>query len=969
MSLFQDRKQAALENALLLADLKKFQLALKNGARVDLRVGGTNYTIFETACNTKGRHEFIRACFNENLSDPDPRHKKNSVTHEYPIHLAALSMDKDNLTALLDGCPQLDTLVEQRYKDRTALFLLFERLSISNKSRTTKCIEVLLNNGANINTHDRNQVTAIELLLRGKELWRKQVLQHFLNTGKVLLHPELRRKIQRAFPDIKLPEGDGRRLLKWTHKLETDSDQECIEDYEREATKDQFTAEETRTMLSSAISHDKEQMAQKLLEKETNTSESKALLAHGLVVCCKYGKDYILECLLKKITSDMVEVINENLLLSMLTKQINGNSDKRQCGFFKCMEKLLEVSRIDVNKIDDKAFTALHYAVKFRLEHVQELLLKNGAYLGGKDLFGRALICELNPYLLYQHLNRCVTDNGTNPDDQDYMINVNFRNFQSPTHTDEMLPIVRLAQSSAGRELLGHPVLASILLIKWLRISVFFYLNLIICSMFFFSFTAFMVFYYGTDSHNLDMWYFLAPTFLGLAYITVREITQFVLNTRSYIRSVENHIELMLILSSAAALTLHFTSGDAQIRNIAEVCAIMLSAVEFTVLLATIPRLSFCTHMVMLKTVAKNFIQCLALYSMILVGFAISFYTLFRGPNGNGGAMNGNNNATDTEESNPFNEFGMLSMALLKTTVMMTGEFEAAELKLHQSWGYYVLFGLFLFFVPIVLYNLMNGLAVNDAANIQMQSELIAIRQKVFVINSCESTLKAFNRMRKVWNRCFDGQPGEMMNNFEYICISPNKGNRILVPCTVIPDNTPNVDEPELKAVTVVNGITADVAAAQEAPTNGTAPAPQVASTADKAPATDGTSTDGGAPAATDAAGEVVLVQPAPIPEPIVAAEATTEDTGMLHHLSDSDQGPNLSELPGRMDHTVVTAALGILCSKDDDATNQDLKMQQSIYHLSQEIATMNNLLMAKHQHEFPQLGSYPIQQAGKYGA
>ncbi|XP_058130307.1 transient receptor potential cation channel protein painless-like [Anopheles ziemanni] len=919
MNLFQDRKQAALENALLLSDLKKFQQALKNGARVDVPVRGTYYTIFETACNTRRRYEFIRACFNENLSDPDPRLKKNEKTDEYPIHLAALSMDKDNLTALLDGCPQLDTVVEQRYRDRTALFLLFERLSNSNWSRTTKCIQVLLNNGANINTHDRNQVTAIETLLRGKELWRKKVLQRFLDTGKLLLNPELRRKIQRVFPDIKLPEGDERKLPIWMLMLETKSDQECIENYEREAKKDQFTAEETRTMLSLAIKEGKEQMVQKLLEKQTSDEERKVLLAHGLVVCCKYGKDHTLECLLKKITPDMVEVMNEHPLLSMLTKQINENSDKRQCSFFKCMEKILEDSRIDINKTDYQEFTALHYAAKFQLEHVQELLLTNGAYLGGVDLFGRALICELNPYLLRQHLNRCVTDSGTNPDDQDYMINVNFRNFQSPTHTDEMLPIVRLAQSFAGRELLGHPVLASILLIKWLRISVFFYLNLIICSMFFFSFTAFMVFYYGTDSHNLSMWYFLAPAFLGLAYITVRELTQFVLNARSYIRSAENYIELMLIVSAVTALTLHFTSGDAQIRNIAEVCAIMLSTVEFTVLLATIPRLSFCTHMVMLKTVAKNFIQCLALYSMILVGFAISFYTLFRGPNGNGGAINGNNNATDTEESNPFNDFGMLSMALLKTTVMMTGEFEAAELKLHQSWGYYVLFGLFLFFVPIVLYNLMNGLAVSDATNIQMQSELIAIRQKVFVINSCESTLKAFNRMRKVWNCCFDGQPVEMMNNFEYICISPNKGNRILVPCKVIPDNTPNVDELELKAVTVVNGITADVAAAQRAPTNRTAPAPQVASTADKAPATDGTSTDGGAPAA----GEVVVVQPAPIAEEIVATEATTEDTYMLHHSSDSDQEPTLSELPGRMHDTVVMAARGILCSKRDDATNR----------------------------------------------
>ncbi|KFB54047.1 transient receptor potential cation channel protein painless [Anopheles sinensis] len=170
----------------------------------------------------------------------------------------------------------------------------------------------------------------------------------------------------------------------------------------------------------------------------------------------------------------------------------------------------------------------------------------------------------------------------------------------------------------------------------------------------------------------------------------------------------------------------------------------MLSAVEFTVLLATIPRLSFCTHMVMLKRVAKNFIQCLSLYSMILVGFAISFYTVYRGPIGSGGAHI-KTNTTETGESNPFNKFGMLSIALLKTTVMMTGEFDAAELRLHQSWGFYLVFGLFLFFVPIVLHNLMNGLAVNDAARCIKDSELIAIREKVFAISKYEDTLKSLN--------------------------------------------------------------------------------------------------------------------------------------------------------------------------------------------------------------------------------
>ncbi|KFB45428.1 AGAP013463-PA-like protein [Anopheles sinensis] len=585
------------------------------------------------------------------------------------------------------------------------------------------------------------------MLLRGKEEWRKMVLQQFLQTGKVILNAALRQTIQRTFPELPLPEGDGRRLQALMLLLEAKSDQKFIANYEQEANDEPFKVTETKTLLTAAITHGKEQAVRKLLTNERNTEEREMLLAHGLDVCCKYGADRILECLLGEIPENDVKVINTYPLLSLLTKQINGNSDKRQCGFFKCMQTLLEDPRIEVNKPDSQQLTALHYAVKFRLEHVQELLLTNGAYLGGEDLFGRPLICDLNPYLLMQQLNQCVTDNGIPADDKDYKIKLNFRNFQSPTHTDEMVPIVRLAQSSEGRKLLDHPVIASILLIKWLRISLFFYLNLFLCAMFFFSFMAFMVLCYAKENYYQAIWLFLIPTVVGLAYITIRELAQFVLNTSDYFKSAENCIELMLIVSSTTAIVLHFTTGGDQIRKFAEVCAILLSAVEFTVLLATIPRLSYSTHMVMLKTVAKNFIHCLSLYSMILVGFGISFYTLFREPNGNGGA-NRNNNATDPEESNPFNEFGMLSMALLKTTVMMTGEYDTADLRLEQAWEHYVLFGLFLFFVPIVLYNLMNGLAVNDAATCQTKKELIIFKQKVAAINRYEGTLKGFKLMR-----------------------------------------------------------------------------------------------------------------------------------------------------------------------------------------------------------------------------
>lgn len=45
-----------------------------------------------------------------------------------------------------------------------------------------------------------------------------------------------------------------------------------------------------------------------------------------------------------------------------------------------------------------------------------------------------------------------------------------------------------------------------------------------------------------------------------------------------------------------------------------------------------------------------------------------------------------------------------------------TGEFEAANIQFDANSTSYLIFVLFIFFVAIVIFNLMNGLAVSDTA-------------------------------------------------------------------------------------------------------------------------------------------------------------------------------------------------------------------------------------------------------------
>lgn len=54
-------------------------------------------------------------------------------------------------------------------------------------------------------------------------------------------------------------------------------------------------------------------------------------------------------------------------------------------------------------------------------------------------------------------------------------------------------------------------------------------------------------------------------------------------------------------------------------------------------------------------------------------------------------------------------------IAIIKTFVMLTGEFDASSLDLDRNGiSYCIIFLLFVFLVTIVLFNLLNALAVDD---------------------------------------------------------------------------------------------------------------------------------------------------------------------------------------------------------------------------------------------------------------
>jgi hypothetical protein len=205
---------------------------------------------------------------------------------------------------------------------------------------------------------------------------------------------------------------------------------------------------------------------------------------------------------------------------------------------------------------------------------------------------------------------------------------------------------------------------------------------------------------------------------MGLLFLLfLREAFQVYVYRMMYIRSLENWLELPLIIFT---FTSCFGVMDSiQIKRHFFAFAIVLGWFELVLLLGRLPQLS--VHTEMLKTVISTFLSFMKGYVVVLVAFALGFYIIFK-----------RNVEVDDADlfDNPF-------ISLLRTIVMFTGEFDASNLPFDTLPGTsHVIFVLFVFLVAIVLLNLLNGLAVGDTKEIRKKAETLSLVTRAKLITS-----------------------------------------------------------------------------------------------------------------------------------------------------------------------------------------------------------------------------------------
>ncbi|ALC41437.1 pain [Drosophila busckii] len=800
--------QAQLGAALAKRDLREFQTALDAGAQPTLP-DEQQLCIYEKALATPGCGEFIRACLSRGCNVNHINHKHNKAAISY----AADSRDASNLAALLS---QPNVQVDRKYGQLTALNSLANNLTADNAGQVRECMRLLLAYGASPNAVDQREMTPLHHVLKNNKISdaKLELVQLFLAQPQLDIdsyrNGQVRQLLQAQYPELQLPaqressgEIDAERLLRYLRDGDESQFEQLLAEHQlNNSNKDNLRnvmQEQYQPLLHESIKLGKHRAFDALLNTGLNINSCASGAATPVELAVIWGNWHALQQLLQH---PELKLAARCSLLHAVISRLEEPPLDHYCDHQRCFELLLASEHVDINAQDASGQVPLYYAVKYRNEQAVQTLLRHGAYIGGVSSFKELPIQHMTPELLEQHFDACITTNAQKPGVQDFEIIINYMNLMRREHAeqqsprkaspkqqllDEMTPIAYIAESKELRHLLQHPLISSFLFLKWHRLSVIFYLNFLFYTFFTVSIITHTLLKFHESEYKALTALFGLCSLIGIIYLILREALQLIMSSWRYFRSVTNIMELALIVLSI--LTVIESSYDKETQRVLAVFTILLVSVEFCLLVGSLPVQSISTHMLMLRSVCSSFIKCFGLYSIFVVTFTLCFYILFGKPQEQ--VPGSNPGKEQKSEDGRFNTFSVPIEALIKTIVMLTGEFDAGDIKFDSYFTYFI-FLLFVFFMTIVLFNLLNGLAVSDTQAIKAQAELNGAICRTYTLLRYEQVLTGragriglivnSEPFRTICQRLLNIYPNCLP--VRQISILPNDGNKVLIPFT-----------------------------------------------------------------------------------------------------------------------------------------------------------------------------------------
>lgn len=412
-----------------------------------------------------------------------------------------------------------------------------------------------------------------------------------------------------------------------------------------------------------------------------------------------------------------------------------------------------------INHKDQYGFTPLHLAALDGVSDCVELLIFHGADVTTKVKNGNStlnVILRKTPSsidMVSQKLNTAITLHNVHDSSNkgDVELKLDFRQISHRYHPFEMKYLNAFVEDGK-KEILLHPLCSAFLYLKWEKIRKYFiarflfYLIFVsILTLYIFSLLInFPIITKETGLHSntsyikrmlvietgnynpiyLQWWVLFVFALVEISYKCYGFVGYN--SIKQYVSHPENVIESMVILSVFIVSHLYYEDHKARAWQIhIGALAVLGGWTNLMLMIGQLP--VFGSYVAMYQKVQKEFAKLFLAYSCILIGFSFSFAIIF---------------SKEKLFSDPF-------MSFITMSTLMIGELSIDNFfdENISDQSFFLLFTsqtiyiLFVFFVTVVLMNLLVGIAVHDIQGLRSTAELSKLVRQTKLMSKIESAL------------------------------------------------------------------------------------------------------------------------------------------------------------------------------------------------------------------------------------
>ncbi|XP_011632918.1 transient receptor potential channel pyrexia-like isoform X1 [Pogonomyrmex barbatus] len=406
---------------------------------------------------------------------------------------------------------------------------------------------------------------------------------------------------------------------------------------------------------------------------------------------------------------------------------------------------LLEaIPSCDIDTPDQVNRTALHRASYNGHRECIRALINYEANLAAVTETGITVVDAIFAHIsqplafLTDILNSCVqTTSSTKGSYENITVDFGILTPKCQMQMSVVTAIIAASSDITQLAILQHPLVETFLRLKWTRLRILFFVLMFVHLFFVISLSVYAIMLVRDNTDHVITRRILT---LCSCILLFHNTIQVILEPRHYLRQLETWLSFICVMLSLVTSIAGEFVMCSQEENDSQYCvqwllhpisiALLLSWMQMMLLIGRVPMWGY--YALMFSTVLKNLLKVLLAFGYLIIGFALSFAVLFHG-------------------NNQFHHFGN---AIVKTIVMMMGEYEYKELfnmekndtSIDSEITFLpvtsrIVFFIFIMLASIVLMNLMIGLAVNDIQDLEKEGHIRRLLKQAEFVAHLERVL------------------------------------------------------------------------------------------------------------------------------------------------------------------------------------------------------------------------------------